>query len=115
MRPIDADELLDKAICTRNYFEIKSLIERMQSITQLPNDPLTLEQLREMDGEPVWLHAFSAVQKKTKIACWAILECCSSASAVFLRAGVNSRLTKWFCNYGERWLAYRRKPEEGAS
>lgn len=80
-----------------------------------PNAPLTLEELREMDGEPVWLHTFSAVQKKTNIAQWAIVECVSSANAVFLRAGVNSRLTEWFCNYGTRWLAYRRKPEEGTS
>ena len=54
MRPIDADALLDRAICTRNYFEIKSLIERMPTIDPPPNDPLTLEELREMDGEPVW-------------------------------------------------------------
>lgn len=82
------------------------------TVTTMPNDPLTIEQLREMDGEPVWLHTFLAVQKKTQISCWAILECSSNANAVFLRAGVNCRLTKWFCNYGERWLAYRCKPEE---
>ncbi len=77
------------------------------------NDPLTLDELRKMEGQPVWMHTFSAVQKKTNVAQWAILETVGSANATFLRAGVNSRPTKWFCNYGERWLAYRQKPEEG--
>lgn len=30
-------------------------IKAMPSITSQPNDPLTLEELREMDGEPVWV------------------------------------------------------------
>ena len=75
-------------------------------------EPLTLDELREMDGEPVWVHTFSAIKKKTNVAQWAILETVGSANATFLRAGVNSRLTKWFCNYGNTWLAYRQKPEE---
>lgn len=76
-------------------------------------EPLTLEELREMEGQPVWLHTFSPVKKKTNIAQWAILESVCSANAVFLRAGINSRLTEWFANYGTRWLAYRTKPKEG--
>lgn len=78
------------------------------------NEALTLEELRGMDGEPVWLHTFSAVQKKTNISQWAILETIGEASAIFLRAGVNTRTTKYFCTYGNRWLAYRRPPEGGA-
>lgn len=124
MRLIDADAFRDYVlggkpigltICEYSESDILSMIRQQPTITQPPNDPLTLEELQEMDGEPVWLHTFSAVQKKTQIACWAILECSSTANAVFLRAGVNSRSTKWFCNYGERWLAYRRKPEEGTT
>lgn len=76
------------------------------------NEPLTLDELREMKGEPVWLHTFSLVQKKTNIAEWAILEAVSSVGAVFLRTGCNSRLTKWFTNYDKTWLAYRCKPEQ---
>lgn len=125
MRLIDADEA--KAVVRRlekkvpwSTRSVLLLLDATPTITQpaitpRPNDPLTLEELREMDGEPVWLHTFSAVQKKTKISQWAILECSSNANAIFLRAGVNSRLTKWFCNYGTTWLAYRRKPEEVTS
>ena len=123
MRLIDADKLRGRVceifLCAepnsaeeRRFAIVLGLIDSEQTITLPPNDPLTLEQLREMDGEPVWLHTFSAVQKKTQISQWAILECSSNANAIFLRAGVNSRLTKWFCNYGTRWLAYRRRPED---
>ena len=66
-----------------------------------------------MNGEPVWLHTFSPVKKKIIVAQWVILETVGNENVTFLRAGVNNRLTKWFCNYGERWLAYRRNPEDG--
>lgn len=75
-------------------------------------EPLTIAELRQMDGEPVYLHTFSSVQRKTNIAQWAIIEAAGDANAVFLRAGCNSRLTKWFCNYGKTWNAYRHKPKE---
>lgn len=107
MRPCEAgrlEEMMER-LTDLTPEEIKALI-------QLPNDPLTLEELRKMDGEPVWIHSFSAVQRKTKIACWAIVETIGHANATFLRAGVNCRTTKWFANYGQTWLAYRRKPEE---
>ena len=74
--------------------------------------PLTLDELRQMDGEPVWLHTFSSVQKKTNISQWAILESIGNSNAVFLKGGCNSRITKWFCNYGTTWLVYRHKPKE---
>lgn len=47
------------------------------------------------------------------IACWAIVETIGHANATFLKAGVNCRTTKWFANYGQTWLSYHRKPEEG--
>lgn len=56
-----------------------------------PNDPLTLEELREMDGEPVWVANLSAKKKDGFCNEWALIE-----------------------NYGDYWLAYRRKPEKGA-
>ena len=102
-------DVLDTTISAlRDQQELESKLRVLES-----NEPLTLDELRQMDGEPVWLHTFSPVQKKTNIAQWAILETVGGSNVTFLRAGVNTRLTKWFCNYGERWLAYRQKPEEG--
>ena len=55
MRLIDADAVCERcrasgAICTGKDCEIPN----MPTLTP-PNEPLTLEQLREMDGEPVWV------------------------------------------------------------
>lgn len=33
---------------------VQSAIANASTITPPPNDPLTLDELREMDGEPVW-------------------------------------------------------------
>lgn len=67
-----------------------------------PNDPLTIEELREMDGEPVWI---------TPGGFWAL---------VIANSGERVRL---ICNDGERVFAdkeielvgpvYRRRPKEG--
>ena len=63
-----------------------------------PNEPLTLEELREMDGEPVW--------------------CCAKGqptNGAWMLVGANGceNLTSFavFDDYGIEWLAYRRPPE----
>lgn len=62
-----------------------------------PNAPLTLQELREMDGEPYW-HV--GLQKGSVPPHWNILE-------PFAAKHIEN-----FC-YGKNWLAYRRKPTEG--
>lgn len=66
--------------------------------------PLTLEQLREMDGEPVWVQTPGIPQYGR----WVIV------------AGVDTEYGQrtLYCqgdytcrNYGRVWIAYRRKPE----
>ena len=63
-----------------------------------PNEPLTLEELREMDDEPVW--------------------CCAKGQPIngaWMLVGANGceNLTSFavFDDYGIEWLAYRRPPE----
>ena len=57
------------------------------------NAPLTMEELRQMDGEPVWCVSLGA--KLSRGDGWYI--------------GVNN----WHMGgYGKTWLAYRQKPEE---
>lgn len=104
--------------CEREHMRLAAWLSELVSLRaqqKQPNEPLTLGELRQMDGEPVWLHTFSAVQKKTNIAQWAILEAVNSAYAVFVRAGCNARSTKRFSNYGGTWLAYRFRPEQEES
>lgn len=69
-----------------------------------PNDPLTLEQLREMYGEPVWVET-PGVRKYGR---WGIVDGLHIESKTLFLCG------DYTCrDYGENWLAYRRKPEEG--
>ena len=69
-----------------------------------PNEPLTLEQLREMDGEPVWVVPRGMHEKDEPM--WCVLE-----SPMALIPGVD--YWSWdFDGYGETWLAYRRPKEE---
>lgn len=70
-----------------------------------PNPPLTLAQLREMDGEPVWVQEI----EEPKRGQWRIIKkpwydvglCLDSCG--MLECG----------DMGKTWLAYRRKPGEG--
>ena len=60
MRPIDADALItsvawhDQQGMISTIDDILDIIEAFPTLTP-PNEPLTLEELREMDGEPVWI------------------------------------------------------------
>lgn len=65
-----------------------------------PNDPLTLDELREMDGEPVWITAKG-------IGRYDVYQgCANRCLEQFYKAALPSS------GYGTDWLAYRRKPKE---
>lgn len=82
-------------------------IRRIGTLTQ-PNEPLTLEELREMDEEPVY------VVPKDKPAhcggwCGVTVWKCDRCSYVSLLRDADSG---WgFEKYGKTWIAYRRPPE----
>lgn len=70
-----------------------------------PNEPLTADELREMDGEPVWVELTEpTVGKKSG---WALVYNDGSGAAV-------QRWTSplWYNEYGKTWIAYRFKKEE---
>ena len=115
-RAIDADKLLDDIKAAEEHGGMGAVVAGtlrryiMRQPTLTPqNEPLTIEQLREMDGEPVWgkplitgkpgewfiLHIIDMGNGKD----WFIS--CSGASQ-----GFGDRDT-----YGKTWLAYRRPPE----
>ena len=120
-RPIDAVQVLhDINLCRRptpvSEFESgfnNGLNQAMWEITQAPtltqpNEPLTLEELREMDEEPVY------VVPKDKPAhcggwCGVTVWKCDRYSYVSLLRDADSG---WgFEKYGKTWIAYRRPPE----
>ena len=78
-------------------------IRSMPTLTQ-PNEPLTIEQLREMDGDPVWI--VDVGPHKWYGPGWAIVD----RDNCLVRTVKNWNAV-FFESYGERWLAYRRPPE----
>ena len=69
-----------------------------------PNKPLTEEQLREMDGEPVWIVDIGG--RNWYGPGWAIVDRENN-----LVRTVKNWNPVFFEKYGERWLAYCRPPE----
>lgn len=71
------------------------------------NKPLTLEQLRQMDGEPVWIAILDGSEPTR---CEIVVEC--------YKDGIKMASTEEtddygaFDLYGKTWLAYARRPEE---
>lgn len=72
-------------------------------IDQVKNAPLTLDELREMDGEPVWIFWPDRRIKSH----WWIVGNYDWAMMEFDEPAQER-------DYGKTWLAYRCKPEEGA-
>ena len=64
--------------------------------------PLTLDELRQMDGEPVWVQSPGVPEYGR----WAIVEGVGE-NCLFLHDDFTCH------DYGKTWLAYRKKPEEG--
>lgn len=111
MRPIDADQLLDfirfdeRVIAPEEHTaqDIVMMIKTAPTITPPSNDPLTLEQLREMEGEPVWVEHCNGGE--WVIVEWNIHDEIASAQQARLDAdNYDSDCLGW-------WLAYCRKPE----
>lgn len=108
IRPIDADELKNQIKHmprTVNpdlvqYKLVQAIIADMPTLTP-PNEPLTLDELREMDGEPVWVELYQA---------WALVEVKQNGSVMFYG-------NSFSCSYSRTWQVYRfrpyRRPPEG--
>lgn len=101
--------------CAVSYTRLEELAqaEKDGRLTALPpNTPLTLEELQEMDGEPVWVHSLDGDGKDT----WAFVDAdCEMVRIFVTRFSVKCMGTlRHFKTYGKTWLAYRRKPEKPA-
>lgn len=67
------------------------------------NEPLTLDELRRMEGQPVY------IVENTEY--WAIVNSFDQVGVYLLSYG-NPDDYGYFGFYGKTWLAYRQKPEE---
>ena len=121
----DGDAVLDSQLRPRMYksreqFEKSfpawrdgkaELVEYAPTLTQ-PNEPLTLEQLREMDGEPVWCKWLLSEDRSIEQGKWFIV---ISGDKEGLEIKRPAEYGCHFCKIddcGKTWLAYRR-PQEG--
>lgn len=126
-RAIDAERLINELKAYRQqYFgygwhneyavlgQCLSLIDAQPTLT-LPNEPLTLDELREMDGEPVWVIYDQDAAKTTPgfdpLTFWALVEV--AKNSVFLANNFGGR-TAYADDQDLDWegiTVYRRPPE----
>ena len=107
MRPVDADEAkrIAREYLTDPYHVISAVavLDKTPTLTP-PNEPLTIEELREMDGDPVWIVDIG--NRKWYGPSWAIVD----REANLVRT-VKNWNPVFFERYGKQWIAYRRPPE----
>ena len=107
MRAIDADRLLKMMSHWKPYMDmdkVRKAVQNMPTLTppneggkdkNVPtNEPLTLEQLREMDGEPVWVDTMKR---------WGIVRVCGYGISVLTKSG----------EYDVTRMKFYRRPPEG--
>ena len=93
-------EALDMAISALRQQEQLDKVSQGSS----QDKPLTLDELRRMEGQPVY------IVENTEY--WAIVNSFDQAGVYLLSYG-NPDDYGYFGLYGKTWLAYRQKPEEG--
>lgn len=78
-------------------------------------EPLTLDELRKMDGEPVWVSVSNNWRESGVSEGWCIVRFHSEDDRVRVYVYDTRHGARFFAqqDYGESWLAYRQKPEEG--
>ena len=120
VRPIDAVQVLHNINLHRRPTPVSEfesgfnygLNQAMWEITHAPtltppNEPLTLDELREMDGEPVW--GKSLITDKPGE--WFILRVVEMSKTWFIACAGAEQGFGDKDTYGKTWLAYRRPPE----
>ena len=121
IRPIDGDELLGitRLLDTDAVRQSKTAswlldqvlhdIQAMPTLTP-PNEPLTLEQMREMDEVPIYV----VTEKRGKGWCILSWHGVNKSFTFFSKTGTSEGMTAVplsASTYGDRWLAYRRPPK----
>jgi Lar family restriction alleviation protein len=69
------------------------------------NKPLTLEQLKRMDREPVWIQG-----SDTETSGWSIFK--GNSQKQIANCPDDWNISYYLKDYGKAWLAYARKPEQ---
>lgn len=97
---LSSDETNDRANQIIDAFDNAPQVETEDL---LANDPLTMEQLREMDGEPVFIKCLF----NDELSSYVVVDKRRDSAGIFTRLFYAS-----LDYYGDEWLAYRRRPEK---
>lgn len=120
VRPIDGnilrkwcEKIIDQACHPATVQIGEVFLAKVRSMPTLtpPNEPLTLDELREMDGEPVWVVCNNEFEP---LVFWALVEVCEES--IFLTNNLGGR-TEYATDVefeDDGVIVYRHKPEEGA-
>lgn len=82
--------------------ELVSMEQLRTMVSRMPNPPLTLDELREMDGETVYTAPVDGGPYT-----WMLVD-----TEYEVLRGAHGEIAV-FENWSKTWIAYRRKPEEG--
>lgn len=99
----DGDGCHDRAVKAWNR-RAQDTEARRRRAEQNPKS-LTLDELRKMDGEPVWIDYMDG------FATWRIIESVDNPDKPYARIHFYETIWKHLFDYGKTWLAYRTKPE----
>ena len=106
MRLIDVDEFLSK-IDPDEYYHTNEIRAMVADTLAAGNDPLTLEELREMDGEPVWVDRPGYGKNWALVNVWA-----KSTNIIYLTCN-NGMVLHPQPELDSGAKIYRRRPEGG--
>ena len=102
LNTLNDDNLADRVIGNSDVqwclSELQDILEEMPTLTP-PNEPLTLEQLREMDGEPAYIPETN---------CWVLVTKNPFVPLFTWPDGEQCSAYDWYEQVG---LVYRRPPE----
>lgn len=113
----------DVAVLNRDFFKFNQAIImaisalRQQDVPDTDvgkNEPLTMDELRNMDGEPVWVSVSNNWRESGVSEGWCLVRFHSEDDRVRVYIYDTRHGARFFAqqDYGISWFAYRRKPEK---
>ena len=100
--------------CRMEHVQLRAWLAELRDIKQERNAPLTMDELRQMDGEPVWVSVSNIWRESGVSEGWCIVRFHSEDDRVRVYVYDTRHGARFFAqqDYGASWIAHRQKPEE---